>query len=173
MLAVKITDTRGFMKHLLAGDLFDPFLFSEGTVTTFTTFSIDGTWHPDYYTAQDDGTDAAVTASDPTIPAALTWKLVRPILFDIIKGRHTPISFRIVLRLADYNVEKLLASGAPSIEASQVAGLFLNLNYQGSTVTCTTGTSLRVFTMDKTLDRVWDEMVLRFFRSRQIPYEEL
>lgn len=169
MLAVRITDTRDFMKKLLTQDLFDTFLFSEAVITTFTTFTIDGTWHPDYYEEQ--GTDA--DSSDSSIPKALTWKLIRPVLFDMIKGRHTPVSFRIVLRLADYNVESLLTSASVSIDASQVAGLFLNLNYQNNTVTCTTGTSLRIFTLDKTLDSVWDEMALRFFRSRQIAYETL
>ena len=169
MLAVRITDTRDFMKKLLTQDLFDTFLFSEAVITTFTTFTIDGTWHPDYYEEQ--GTDADSSAS--SIPKALTWKLIRPVLFDMIKGRHTPVSFRIVLRLADYNVESLLTSASVPMDASQVAGLFLNLNYQNNTVTCTTGTSLLVFTLDKTLDGVWDEMVLRFFRSRQIDYENL
>ena len=170
MLAVRITDTRDFMKKLLTQDLFDTFLFSEAVITTFTTFTIDGTWHPDYFEEQ--GTDAD-PSSYSSIPKALTWKLIRPVLFDMIKGRHTPVSFRIVLRLSDYNVESLLTSASVSIDASQVAGLFLNLNYQNNTVTCTTGTSLRIFTLDKTLDNVWDEMALRFFRSRQIAYETL
>ena len=169
MLAVRITDTRDFMKKLLTQDLFDTFLFSEAVITTFTTFTIDGTWHPDYYEEQ----QADADPSSDGMPKAFTWKLIRPVLFDMIKGRHTPVSFRIVLRLADYNVESLLTSASVSIDASQVAGLFLNLNYQNNTVTCTTGTSLRIFTLDKTLDSVWDEMALRFFRSRQIAYETL
>ena len=170
MLAVRITDTRDFMKKLLTQDLFDTFLLSEASVTTFTTFSIDGTWHPDYF---EEPLSDAVPSSDGDVPKTLTWKLVRPLVFDMIKGRHTPVAFRIVLRLADYNVESLLASSGVSVEASQVAGLFLNLNFQKNIVTCTTGTSLRIFTLDKTLDSVWDEMALRFFRSRQIPYENL
>ncbi len=169
MQAVKITDTREFMKQLLAGDVFDTFLFSEAALTTFTTFTIDGSWHPDYYQSEEDPENAG---ADP-VPETLTWKLMRPVLFDIIKGRHTPISFRIVLRLADYNVNSLLRSDAPMVDPSSVAGLFLNISYQGDEVTCTTGTSLKIFTMDKTLDHVWDDMVLRFFRSRQIGYETL
>lgn len=170
MLAVKITDTRDFMKKLLASDLFDTFLFSEGSVTTFTTFTIDGTWHPDYFEAPDTDKERQ---DNPAVPEALTWKVIRPALFDLIKGRHTPVSFRIVLRLADYNTERLLKAGAPSVDPSQVAGLFMNLNYQGNAVTCTTGTSLRFFSLDKTLDNVWDDMVLRFFKSRRISVEIL
>ena len=159
MLAVRITDTRDFMKKLLTQDLFDTFLFSEGTVTTFTTFTIDGTWHPDYFEEQK--------------VDSLTWGLIRPVFFDLIKGKHTPASFRIVLRLSGSNTESLLASSGLPMEASQIAGLFLNLNYQNNTVTCTTGTSLRIFTLDKALDRVWDDMVMKFFSSRQIQAEIL
>ena len=64
MIALKIPDTRDFMKKLLIAEDFDTFLVSEASVTTFTTFRVDGTWHPDFFE-----TDA---------PAALTWKLVRP-----------------------------------------------------------------------------------------------
>ena len=159
MLAVRIADTRDFMKKLLTQDLFDTFLFSEGSVTTFTTFTIDGTWHPDYF--EDQKVDA------------LTWGLMRPVFFGLIKGKHIPVSFRIVLRLSDSNTESLLASSGLSMDASQIAGLFLNLNYQNNTVTCTTGTSLKIFTLDKTLDRVWDDMVMKFFSSRKIQAEIL
>ncbi len=153
MIALKITDTKDFMKKFLTGDTFDTFLFSEGSVTTFTTFSIDGTWHPDYFGEEEQ---------------TMTWKLLRPIIFGMIKGQHTPIQMRIVLKLADYNVENLLKNAGVSIVKEQVDGLFLNLVYSREEVSATTGTSLRIFTMDKTLDRVWDDMIRKFFVSRQI-----
>ncbi len=156
MIALKIAGTKNFMKKFLAGDTFDTFLFSEGSVTTFTTFSIDGTWHPEYFGEEEHN---------------LTWKLMRPVIFDMIKGHHTPIHMRIVLKLADYNVESLLKNAGLSIAKEQVDGLFLNLTYAKDEVTATTGTSLRIFTMDKTLDRVWDDMVRKFFSSRQIETE--
>ncbi|MBQ4176203.1 MAG: hypothetical protein II640_01920, partial [Lachnospiraceae bacterium] len=69
MLAVRITDTRDFMKKLLTQDLFDTFLLSEASVTTFTTFSIDGTWHPDYF---EKPPSDAVPSSDSDVPKTLT-----------------------------------------------------------------------------------------------------
>ena len=98
MIALKITDTRDFMKRLLASEQFDTFLFSEGTVTTFTTYTIDGTWHPDYYEDQDPDAQSPSVSGESIVPNALTWKLLRPVFFDIIKGKHTPVSFRIILR---------------------------------------------------------------------------
>ena len=153
MLALKITDTKAFMTKLLAGDTFDTFLFSEGSVTTFTTFLIDGTWHPEYFGEGDQ---------------IMTWRMIRPVLYNIIKGKHTPIHMRIVLKLADYNAEKLLKSSGLSLTKEQIDGLFLNLTYAKDEASITTGTSLRIFTLDKSLDRVWDDMVSRFLQAKGI-----
>ena len=35
--------------------------------------------------------------------------------------------------------------------------MYLNLNYDGTRLTCTTGISLKLFTMDKTLEKAWDD----------------
>lgn len=86
-----------------------------------------------------------------------------------MKGKHTPLHFKIVFQLSRQNVEKLLTGSGLSWTSADVFGLYLNLQYDGSHVTCTTGTSLKTFSMDKSLDRVWDEMVTKFFRQQQIP----
>ena len=44
MQAFHLTDPNDFMRKLLTTDLFGSFRVSEATVTTFTTFHIDGTW---------------------------------------------------------------------------------------------------------------------------------
>lgn len=159
MLALKISDTKSFMTKLLAQDVFDTFLFSEGSVTTFTTYSVDGSWHPDFFGENEQARQ-------------LTWKRMRPVIFDIIKGKHTPIHMRIVLKLADYNVESLLKNSGLAITKEQVDGLFLNLTYSKDEVSITTGTSLLIFTLDKSLDHVWDDMVLRFLKSRGIDVKD-
>ena len=159
MIALTITDTKDFMTKLLTKDTFDTFLFSEGSVTTFTTFSADGTWHPDFFEEKEQSEQV------------LNWKLVRPFFYDMIKGRHTPIHMRVVLKLADYNVEKLLKNSGLAVSKDQVDGLFLNLTYAKDEVHVTTGTSLKVFLMDRSLDRLWDDMVRKFFQSRGIQAE--
>lgn len=208
MIAFRIPDTKTFMADLLARDTFDTFVLGEAQITTFTTFRIDGTWHPVYF-SQDRpaaGSSAAGSASDragfsasaftsahglsgpasaesapPTQPAITTsrpneepsWKRVRPHVFDMIRGKNTPLSFKVVFKLAGHNVESLLKMSGVSFSPEQVDGLFLNISYQNNEVTCTSGTSMKTFTLDRSLDRVWDEMVLKFFSSRRIPVERL
>ena len=42
MIALKLKNTKNFMTHLLLSDTFDNFLFIEGEIVTFNTFTIDG-----------------------------------------------------------------------------------------------------------------------------------
>ena len=69
-------------------------------------------------------------------------------------------------------MEKLLAQAGIPLQAGDVAGLFLNILYAEGKISCTTGTSLKIFTLDKSLDRAWDEMVRRYLRQCQIPFLE-
>lgn len=163
MQSLQIPDVKDFMSKLLATEFFDTFLLSEASITTFTQFQIDGTYHPDYFGTTEDEDD--IPSSQAT-----TWKLVRPFFFDLVKGKHTPLNFKIVFRLADYNTEKLLKQAGIALHAADVAGLFLNIHYNGKEVICTTGTSVRIFTLDKSLDRAWDDMVQKFLKQKKIPF---
>ena len=40
-----------------------------------------------------------------------------------------------------------------------IGGLYLNIVFENGKLNCITGTSLNIFTMDKTLERVWDKRV--------------
>ena len=57
------------------------------------------------------------------------------------------------------------------IRPENVQGLYLNFHFDGTALTCVTGTSFRTFTMDKSLEHIWDEMAQKFFRQHQIPFE--
>ena len=54
--------------------------------------------------------------------------------------------------------------------ADQVAGLYLNIRYENGVLSCITGTSLKVFTLDKRLEYEWDETVRQYFKKKQVPF---
>lgn len=165
MQSLQLPDIRDFMNKLLAADAFDAFILSDASLTTFTTFRIDGSYHKDYYgSGEEDPESGSPSSTD------LTWGRIRPLFYQLIKGKYTPLDFRLVFRLADYNVEKLLVQSGIPLNVSDVAGLFLNLHYNGKGAVCTTGTSLRVFTLEKDLDHAWDAMVQKFLKQQQIPF---
>ena len=161
--SLQIPDVKDFMAKLLAAEHFDAFLLSEASITTFTTFYIDGSFHADYFGNLE-------AESEHPSAAFPCWKMLRPFFFDLVKGKNTPLNFKIIFRLADYNVEKLLSQSGIALHVQDISGLFLNVHYNGKEVFCTTGTSLRIFTLDKSLDHAWDSMVQKFFRQKQIPF---
>lgn len=164
MRAYIIQDIRDFTRKLLLCDTFDTFLLSEASITTFASFQIDGTFHPEYL-----GTDPSELPAAEQTGYAL-WKRIRPFFLDLTKGKHTPLQFKIVFRLAPHNVEALLTQSGISITPNDVDGLFLNILYDGQSLTCTSGTSLRIFSLDRTLEHAWDDMLEKFFRRKEIPF---
>jgi hypothetical protein len=125
---------------------------------------VDGRIPEDYYNKEE-------TESLPD-PKWVSWKQLRPLIYQLIKGNRLPKQFRIVFRLAGYNVEKFLKQTGLPYLPEQIDGLFLNIRYANQKLDAYTGTSLRVFDLSKDLDHAWDTMVKSYLRSRQIPFEE-
>lgn len=162
MIALKLPEVKECMSRLLLSDTFDSFLFIEGEIVTFSTFSIDGFLKKDFFEK-----DMA-----PSRTYTL-WKDIREYAFSIIKGKRTPLSFQFVLGLSEMNIERLLQQQQLAFQPQDVQGLYLNLKYDGQSLTCVTGTSMKLFTLDKSLEEAWDQMVQRFFLKKEISAEVL
>lgn len=164
MISLHILDVKGFMSQLLLHDTFDRFYLTEASVTTFGTFFIDGHMQRDYYSSEE------LEQEEFSQPYSY-WKQIRPFCLALIKGKKTPLNFKIVFQLSAANTEKLLLQSGTSLTLSDIGGLYLNLHYNGQELHCVTGTSLNLFTLDKSLEHAWDEMVRKFFRAKEIPAE--
>ena len=162
MIALQIQDVKDFMGKLLLQHTFDAFLVVEGSITTYNTFHIDGRLHPDYYTAEEQ------EALKTSLRSFSLWQALKTFCLELIKGKRTPLSFRFTFRLSRENTEKLLAQTGSSFSLEQVDGLLLNLRYDETGLVCTTGTSLKLFTMDKSLEHAWDQMVQKFLLSQEL-----
>lgn len=146
------------MKHLLLTETFDHFLFIEGEITTFNTFTIDGYLHKDFF------------EEEPPLSFSF-WKHLREFCFSIIKGKRTPLQFKFVFSLSPENIAKLISQNELNFHPQDVQGLYLNLRFNGTDLQCITGTSLKTFTLDKSLEQAWDKMVQKFFSQKGIEYE--
>lgn len=167
MISLKITNIKQFMGKLLNSDTFDSFLLEEATINTYNTFTIDGHQNKEFYTQEE--------WEDKTLcPYSLTmWKTIRPLCFDLIKGTHTPTSFRFVLHLIPDYISPILTKGDTDITSDQIRAFALNIKYDGTSLTVVTGTSLTTFIMDKTPDQLWDSTVKQFLAKKEIAFEEL
>ena len=149
MLALKITDVKDFMNKLLIGEVFDRFSLVEASVTTFNTFTINGKLHYDFF-----DTD------------------VKPYCFSIIRGRRTPLNFRIVFELSHDQTQSLLKNER-HIADIPVQSFYLNIQYKNQSLLCTTGVSYTSFSPDKRLEHLWDDSMTVFLSSHHIPCEKL
>ena len=162
MIALSLTEVKECMSQLLLTENFDPFLFIEGEIMSFSTFTMDRYLKTEFF----EGDEA------PEREYAL-WKDVREYCFSLIKGKRTPLTFKFVLGLSDSNIQKLLEGQGLDYQPQDVRGLYINLRYDGTKLQCVTGTAMNIFTMDKSPEQAWDTMVQKFFTQKGIEYEVL
>lgn len=159
MIALQIEDIRKFMSKMLLGTTFDSYMVSEISITTFASFTIDGMFHPEFFSGSSDDSAASGVSDDGR---HIKWKTVRPVCLDIIKGKNLPVSFHIVLQLPPDETASLLDENDLSITPDDIFGFFLNISYRGDMLTVTTGSSVRVMSAAKAADMAWDRMAREF-----------
>lgn len=144
------------MGQLLLNSTFDRFSLIEGEVTTFNRFHVDGHLHKEFY---ENAPEAEYSR----------WEDLREYFYQVIRGKRTPLSFKFILSLAR---DEFASFGAQhTFRPEDIQGLYLNLRFDGSSLQCVTGTSMNIFTMDKSLEKAWDKYVQQFFSSCGIEYE--
>ena len=165
MIALQIQEIKNFMSKLLLSQTFDNFLLVEGSIITYNTFHIDGRIHKDFFTAEEIE-ERALDTRDFSL-----WKEVKPFCLELIKGKKTPLGFKFVFQLSRENTAKLLtSSGITSILPENVSGLLLNVRYDNGSLACITATNLNLFTLDKSLEHAWDDMIKRFLKQQEISF---
>ena len=158
MLAIQITDISSFMKILLCTEAFDAFTFLEGQLQTAITFSFDGTIVKDYYTSEELENEPALQEK------TISYAGIRPILFDLIKGKKTPHYFKLILALKQLDSDTMHPA---------VSGYQLNLTYRNQILTITTGVAYHTFSLDKTPEQEWDSYMKNFLQAANVSFELL
>lgn len=162
MVALKIEEQKNFTEGLFLKELFDSFLVTEANIVTFNSFTINGRVRQGYYSEEE--------MDEKGIGEFSAWKTIKPFCFSLIKGKRLPESFRIVFALPPESKERFVKRFVPDMAPGQVGGLYLNVHYENDEMTCVTGTSMNLFTMDKTLEREWDESVKQFLKKNGIAF---
>lgn len=162
MIALKMTDVKKCMASLLLKDIFDSFQLVEAEIVTANAFKIDGYINKDFY-----GPEAG------DLPEYSDWKSMREHCFSVIKGKRTPLSFKFIFRLSPAEITSLLHNQDTTIKPDDVQGLYLNIKFENDTLQCITGTSLKAFSLDKSLDKIWDQYVQKFFAQQELAFENL
>ena len=166
MIALSIIDVKDFMNKLLIGEVFDRFFLVEASVTTFNTFTIDGRLQQDFF-----DTDTVAMHKSNSIEYSL-WRDVKPYCFSVIRGRRTPLNFRIVLQLSHKQTQQILNPSFPDGSVPDCR-FCLNLQYTNDSLLCTTGVSYTSFCLDKRPEHLWDEIIRKFLSGQHIAFQVL
>ena len=165
MILCKIKDKKDFIGKLLTGECFDSFLLKEASIHGFVPFQIDGHINKGFFDA-DDPDSADKLAYEYT-----RWKDIRPICFDLIKGKRTPTKFMFVLYLKPEAANAMFEKAGISMENSMVQNLILNIRFEQGEMTITTGVDYLGFTLDKQGEQLWDTTARKFLAKKEIAYE--
>ena len=160
MLALQIEDIKQFMLQLFSENSFDGFLLYEARVKMAVSYLIDGSLNREFF--DDDEKELLENR------AYARWDEQKQMVFSMIRGKKTPEDMKIILMQSPKNVDAMISRNNIAYKPEDVRGLFLNIRYKEGRLTCTTGISLKTFTMDKTLEHLWDEMILKYFKQKGI-----
>ena len=167
MLALALTNKKDFMNKFLKTEIFDHFLLQEGSVVSFASYVIDGTITKGFYT------DTEAEELGIKTFHFLPFSMLRPRIFDLIKGKKAPSSFKFVLMLSPENQKRTMERIGSSYTPADISAMSMNIKFQNQMLTLTTGISYRIFSTDKTLEPEWDKFVRQFLSQHDISFEVL
>lgn len=155
MLVFSIQNVKGFMSMLLKNDTFDTFEVRHVQVQTFTNFEISGILDKDYYTEDE---------QLQRIRNYCLWSELRPIVFHLIKGNKLPKTIKLIFSLPNDIMESV---------SDKASALFLNITFESGQINCVTGSSQKDFSLDKSVEYIWDEYIENLFKKLEISVTEL
>jgi len=167
MLNLKIEsgDVKAFMGALIMSETFD-FLEVRGVdIITFTHFNISGQKKlPVPPEAGPDNDGSSVDKPEKIKATYCKWEEIRPFVHNIIKGGARPSYMKIIFSMESEQAVKLHENSA---------AMYLNVAYNGEEVFFTSATAQRGFSLDKSLDHVWEDYLTQFFRGHGMKVKEI
>lgn len=164
MIAIEIKEIKNFMEELLLSEKYDQLLLDKAEVFTAFLLEISGKRNRGWYDAEQWQRMEEVADSDVSW---MTWKECRPLIMHHIKGKRPPERMCISLRLRQKQAAGLMeGSQAQSVYRECRPGFLLQVRYDRGVLQVVTGISFNMFTMDKTAEQIWDEIVIKSLEKR-------
>ena len=148
----EIEEKADYIRELFVSK-YDSFYLYEARVKTKLDYYINGRLNKAYFDSE----------QAEELPEYIEWKDIKQTVYDYIRGKRLPIAFKIILMFNRENINRLLEMNHLPVSSEDVGALFLNVVYEHETLSVTTGTSLKIFTLDKTLEQVWDDTVKKYY----------
>lgn len=149
MKMYQIEEVKPFMAQLLLQETFDKFCVSVAEIRTIVPITIKGTMSHDWLSPE----DAEKYKELEYIP----WKLLRPVVFELIKGKQTPDFLKI--QFVYYS------------ENGDCGGL--RVQFEAGTLTCLSTYTPAEFSLDRNVETFWDENCQAFLKKHEIVSTQL
>lgn len=162
MRAYRIQNVKEAMGHILMKDTFDQFLVSEVKILGKANLFLTGRPAEGFFSEEELDESGCIS-----------YGKVREICFDMIKGDRSPESFTFMFLLPREKVETLLDSCDSTLQPSDVENLSALLRFKDGVLSVTTGSALKIFTMDKSLNIAWDSWVENFLSDCGFAWDEM
>ena len=162
MISLKILEMNRFMGKLLKGENFDGFLLKEGFLRTNIEYRFQGQLFIDYFDTEE---------QEKLEEKYVYWGELRPTVFELIKGKRTPLAFSFTLLLTKNDTTALLARRQVNV-GEDSPSLFLQIRFDHGVGHMVTGTARNTFTLDKSLDEAWDAEVRQMMKAMELAVEE-
>ena len=150
---------KSFLNELFANEKYDSFYLFEAKAEMDISYYINGKLNMAFYDSDSEEKTELISERKEYI----SWHDVKPKILSFIKGDRLPLKLKLILMFNNENIERLIEMNNLPIHPDNVRALFLNINYADGKLNLTTGTSLNVFTMDKSLEELWDKTVERYY----------
>ncbi len=159
MLSLRLKSLKDATRRLFLDTSFDFFSLMEASFICGASFTVDGHRNTDFFEPSEIASDTFVS-----------WESLRPVCFQMIKGKRTPLSFRLVFTLSAANAADHFHTPALSDNAD-IDRYLLILTYKNQQLTLTTGTSFHRFSLDKASEKLWDQKLTLWLDEQKLSYE--
>ncbi len=161
MLSLRLKSLKDATRQLFLDTAFDIFSLMEASFICGASFSVDGHRNPDFFEEPDSSADAFIS-----------WESLRPVCFQMIKGKRVPLSFCLVFTLSAAKAAEIFDEPVLSDNAD-IDRYLLILHYKNQQLTASTGTSFLRFSLDKSSEKLWDQKILNWMDDHRCAYEML
>ena len=154
MVAFEVENIKNFMSLLLKGTTFDNFEVRLVSLKTFTNFEIDPYLNKEFFSLDE---------QENLNRTYCLWSELKPIVFELIKGSKLPKFIKLIISYPENRLSEI---------HENASSLFINIIFENNTLTCISGCSQKNFSMDKSVDILWDDYVKKFFTANKIILSE-
>ena len=167
MKAFQLPEKKEFMNVLLRSEIFDNFLLSEASIHTAVKYDIDGRLNQSFFSEDE------LSGQQLSGLTYMPYGRLRPVFFELIKGRSAPTYFKFVLMLSPSNLKKTIQASGTAVSPTDILAVYMNILYQNEHLMLTTGVSYRVFIADKSFEKEWEKFTINFLKRNNLVFSEI